>query len=308
MSLRLSAVNAVLRLVAKPRLRRVTDPLHARKEAELISRLLLPRGRGAVATGTPGPVRMVRFHPSGAASRGAILYFHGGGFVAGSPETHRALLSALAAASRLDVFAPAYRLAPEHPFPAAWEDADMAFAMLSAREPDARRIVLAGDSAGGGLALSLLARLCANGTPPAGVFAFSPWTDLTGSGASWRENAAREVFLPVERLGFLSGLVLAGHMAGDPRASPLFAAFPGAPPIRLFASGDEALRDDSAVLAARLSAGGLPVELTLSRGLPHAWPVFAGLLPEADRTIGEAADFARGALGLSVRPAASGGS
>lgn len=246
--------------------------------------------------------RIVRVVPPDARTDAAILYFHGGGYIAGSPETHRALIGALARISGLAVFAPAYRLAPEHPFPAAWDDAQAAWEMVLGQGFRPDRILLGGDSAGGGLALSLLARLCGTGTPPAGAFAFSPWTDLAGRGASIRTNADSDALLPAARLPDLTGFVLAGHPADDPRASPVCAAYPQCPPILLFASRSEILLDDSRALAARLAAEGAPVTLSLGDGLPHAWPAFAGLLPEAMDTIRDAAAFARRTLGLSAPP------
>ncbi len=314
MSLRGRVLTFALRHLAKPRLRRTADPAQARRDFAVAARLLLPPARGVSSAPVAGPVPMVRVsaaaspqidgHGSGTGSQGAILYLHGGGFIAGSPETHRALIAALARESGLAVFAPDYRLAPEHPFPAAWNDAEAAFRTLldAGLAPD--RIVLGGDSAGGNLALSLLSRLCIAGTAPAGAFAFSPFTDLTASGASWRDNAESDAFLPRDRLGDLLGFVLAGHDPADPRASPLCATFPLCPPVLMFASDDELLRDDAVALAARLGTATARVELR--RGLFHAWPVAADILPEAVQDIRAAARFARDCL--SVRPAGSGDS
>ncbi len=308
MSVRRRVLNLVLRYLAKPRLRRTIDPAVARRDFEMTAKLLLPRPRGvasvSVAARVADQVPMVRTAAPGCPSDTAILYLHGGGFIAGSPATHRALIAALARESRLPVYAPDYRLAPEHPFPAAWDDAEAAWRMVLGLGLAPDRIVLGGDSAGGGLALSLLSRLCRAGTLPAGAFAFSPFTDLAASGASWRENAASDVFLPRDRLDDLLGFVLAGHDPADPRASPLRAEFPDCPPVLLFASSTELLRDDSTAFATRL--GPAVARIEMRHDLPHAWPVFADGLPEAMQDIRQAARFARDCL--SVRTAASGGS
>jgi len=239
---------------------------------------------------------------------GVILYFHGGAYVLGSPRTHRAMAAELAARSGCRVFLPRYRLAPENPFPAAFEDALGVWEALLARGYPAGRIVLGGDSAGGGLALALLGHLCRAGTPPAGAFAFSPWTDLTLSGASVIGNARRDRVLPAGRLAEARGMVL-GFDGGlgpapvvapqtpdaalDPRLSPLFAAFPDPPPVLIHAAESEILRDDTL----RMS-GPLPgARLRLAGDLPHVWPILHGFLPEARATLDETATFIRACLG-----------
>jgi acetyl esterase/lipase len=132
----------------------------------------------------------------------------------------------------------------------------------------ARRIVIGGDSAGGGLALALLSHLCRSGTPPGGAFAFSPWTDLTLSGGSLKENAARDHYLPAERLSEARDMVLQGFDPADPRVSPLFADFPDAPSVLIHVAETEILRDD-ALRMARVLPG---AEIRLAGDLPHVWP------------------------------------
>ncbi len=313
MSFRLDALNALLRAVARRRLAAVREPRRARAEFALFARLFLrpPRGTRLIRTPAPPPAPPLCWAvprggpgPADAPVRGAVLYLHGGAFIAGSPRTHAALAAQLARLSGLPVCLPDYRLAPEHPFPAAWDDARAAWDALIARGLSPHRIALAGDSAGGGLALSLLADLCAAGTPPAAAALFSPFADLTASGPSWRENAACDPLLPAERLPDLLGFVLAGHPPGDPRASPFAAAFPGAPPLLFQVSRSELLRDDSLLLARRLGAEGAAVTVETWADTPHAWQVFAGRLPEADAALGSAARFLARALGAA--PAAPG--
>jgi acetyl esterase/lipase len=310
-SLRLRILNAVLRGVVRRRLATVEDPLAARAEFDLFARLLLrpPRGTRLVPAPAPAPCPPLVWAvppggpgPDAAPARGAVLYLHGGAFIAGSPRTHAALAARLARLSGLPVCLPDYRLAPEYPFPAAWDDARAAWEALLALGLPPARIALAGDSAGGGLALSLLADLCAAGAPPAAAALFSPFADLTASGPAWRENAERDVFLPAARLPDLIGFVLAGHPPADPRASPLFASFPCTPPILLQVSETELLRDDSLALARRLAGEGAAVEVECWPDTPHGWQIFTGRLPEADAAVASAARF----LARAFAPGAGG--
>ncbi len=297
MSLRLTMLNLFFRGIAKPHLRRTTDPGRAKRMFAITAGLFLSHGRQVRQVETPTTPRILRMEPPDGGARQIILYFHGGGYLVGAPETHRGLAARLALEAGCTVCLPAYRLVPAHPFPAAWDDADAAWDALIASGVAPRDVVLAGESAGGGLALSLLARLCAQGTPPAGVVVFSPWTDLTGQSASLVSNAARDPLLPAEGFATLVGHVLAGHRADDPRASPLFADFPGCPPM-LFQVGErEILRDDTVTLATRLKAQGAAVTVELWPEVPHAWQLMVGRLPEADRAVRGAAVFVRGVFG-----------
>lgn len=289
MSLRLRALTLFLRAFAKPRLRRTTDPARARRDFAHSARLFLARGAFSETLATKP--ELVRHDPPGGQTQRGILYFHGGGYILGSPATHRALASRLAIDTGLSVWLPDYRLAPEHPFPAAWDDADAAWVALLAMGRVPGDIVLAGESAGGGLAFALLARLCAKGTPPAGVVAFSPWVDLTGKSASLITNKARDPLMPSEAFGVLTGQVLAGHSAADPRASPLFADYPGCPPVLLQVSDTEILRDDAVNLAKRLQGFGASVTLQMWPDTPHAWQLMVGRLPEADLAVAKSAVF-----------------
>lgn len=289
MSLRLRLLTLALRATVKPQLRALRDPVRARQAFDLLARYFLAAPRDARLS--PDPVTGgLRADPSdrhGAA--GAILYLHGGGYIAGSPTGYRGLLARLAAATGLPVHAPGYRLAPEHPLPAALEDVRASWEALAATLRPGR-IALMGDSAGGGLALSLLSDLCRAGTPPAALVGLSAWADLTGTGPSIHENAGADPLLPAERFSSQVAFALGGHPAEDPRVSPLFAAYPGCPPVLLLASTTEILRDDSTRLAARLQAQGAPVTLRLWPGVPHAWLVF-GRLPESAEALELVARF-----------------
>jgi len=227
-----------------------------------------------------------------------LLYFHGGGYIAGSPWTHRGLIRALVRATGCRVVAPVYGLGPEAPFPAAQDDARRAWDGLVKGEVDQGRIILGGDSAGGGLALSLLASLLAEGQRPAGLIAFSPWTDLSGSGASHVANAATDPLFPPERLPDLVGFAAPGADPRDPRLSPLFARFDAPPPVLIHYSATEILRDDALRMAEVLRAGGGRVTLQCWPDTVHAWHVFHDLIPEGTEAIAQAGAFVRAILAL----------
>ncbi|MDP3339046.1 alpha/beta hydrolase [Frigidibacter sp.] len=306
MSRRLALLNAALRLGNKPVLARMKDPVLARAMMERGARwAFLPPPHLLVLDAPLGRMPGLRISSGQVAPAHAILHLHGGAYVAGSPRTHQAMLGRLSRLSGLEVFAPSYRLAPEHPFPAALEDAEAAFAGLLARGYAPGRIALGGDSAGGGLAFALLARLCAAGTVPGFAYGFSPWSDLTGSGESIRTNAAADPMLPAARLADVAQMYLQGQVAGDPGASPLFAEFPGAPATLLQVGSTEILLDDTLRLAKRLRGFGAAVDLQVLPGTPHVCQLFDGWVPEARMALRAAAAGIRAGLGLTRARSAS---
>ncbi len=232
-------------------------------------------------------------HPS----RGVILYCHGGGYVVGSPRAYRALAARLATLTRCDVAVIDYRLAPEHPYPAAPEDALRAYRELLSRGIDASSIVIAGDSAGGNLALVTLLRARDGGLPlPSAGVLLSPWTDLTASGGSTRTNARLDPMLPAQRLDEAARMY-APHAALDhPDVSPLFGDFAGFPPLSIHVGTTEILLDDSRRLAHRARQHGVPVALRTWHRMPHVFPMFADFLPEARRALDEIGEFVGGRL------------
>jgi acetyl esterase/lipase len=186
-----------------------------------------------------------------------------------------------------------YRLAPEHPFPAAVEDAAKAFKWLRSRHPNAG-IVLAGDSAGAGLAIATAIGARDAGLKAAkAIVAFSPYADLAVTGASVEANARSCAMFTPRGVREAASLYLAGADARDPRASPLYGDLNGLPPMLLFASRHEILRDDTLRLAERARAAGVKVELIVRDRLPHVWPVFVTLLPEARDAFVTVTAFAR---------------
>ncbi|WP_372613154.1 alpha/beta hydrolase [Aquicoccus sp.] len=279
-------LNRGLRLFEKRQLAKVQSHERLRRSFERKARLffLAPWGSRVQADHLNGvPVEWVS-GPGVARDTGPVLlYFHGGGYVFGSPRTHRAMLARLSGLSGLPACLPQYRLAPEHPFPAAVEDALSAYRAV-AEHPGG--VILGGDSAGGGLALALLGEILRTGEHvPKGLFAFSPFTDLTYSGESIEENAQADVMLPTNRTDEMVEMYLPDGGAEDPRASPLFADFAGAPPVWLTVGDTEILRDDTLRLADRMRGQGAAVEVNLEHDLPHVWPIFQPYLPEAMATL-----------------------
>jgi acetyl esterase/lipase len=285
--------------LARAILRRVVRPLNAAVQSPALLRAAmgfaaaLSPGAGVAVAEGKGGIRW--FLPADApVDAPVILYLHGGAYIAGNPMHYRAMLGRLAAWSGCRVAAPVLRLAPEHPAPAAFDDAVAAHAAVVSGQGEPARVVLGGDSAGGGLALSLLAHLCAQNTRPVGLFAFSPWTDLALTGASLTLNADSDCLLPASRMAEVVALVRGGLPATDPRLSPLGAAFDAPPPCQFWVGSDEVLRDDSRRMADRLRAAGGRVDLSEVPDVFHAWPIGAGRLPEADETLRATADFVRG--------------
>ena len=297
MSRALTWLNRLSRLAVKPYLRRMSGPKWARLQLNWGARLLFHPPPQTVAVWREiGGVHSLwvtnraQTHPP---REGAVLlYFHGGGYVAGSPNTHKHLLARLARLTQLEVCAPNYRKAPEHPFPAAFDDALAAFQGLVEQGFLPEKIAIGGDSAGGGLALALLAHLNARGVVPKAVFAFSPFTDATFSGASIARNAAVDPMLPPERHDLITDWYLAGSPPMDLRISPLFAPWVAPlPPVFLQASEHEILTDDSVRMADALRAAGGEVTLDLWPNVPHVWVYFTRVLPEAKEALGRVAQF-----------------
>ncbi len=233
--------------------------------------------------------------PGAAATAPVLLYLHGGGYIACSPETHRPLVSSLVRRTHARAFVPAYRLAPEHPHPAALHDALDAYHYLvdeCGMVPG--QIVLVGDSAGGGLALALALALRDEGAPrPAAVVAFSPWTDLAATGASLDENSDRCAMFAGDTIRRASQFYLGSADPRHPYVSPLYGDFRGLPPLLLHASYDEVLRDDAIRVAQRAQDAGVPVELRLWHRVPHVWQFFAAVLPEAAESLRDTVRFIR---------------
>jgi acetyl esterase/lipase len=291
-SLAAQALNRYLRLTMKPK------PMHLMDADELrlwFERRALPikvKGVDIERTET-GPVVGEWQRPRGGAER-TILFLHGGGYVFGSIGLYRSFSCALAKAAGANVFSLAYRLAPESKCPAAIEDAVSAYERLVASGCGPGSIFIAGDSAGGGLALAALQALNGKGAPaPSGGILFSPWTDLAATGASVAANAHSDCMFREDSVR-AGGLRYAGSLdLKDPRVSPLYGEFRGLPPLLVFASRSEMLFDDSARIVEKAKAAGVAMRFEARDGLCHVWPMFAPLIPEAREALMICAEFVR---------------
>ncbi|MSO75822.1 MAG: alpha/beta hydrolase [Alphaproteobacteria bacterium] len=227
-----------------------------------------------------------------------IFYLHGGGYVIGSPETHRSLAYDLSKAAAARVLSVDYGLAPERPFPAAVEDSLAAYGWLMANGGSAKRTVIAGDSAGGGLTIAALVALRDQGQPlPAAGVCFSPWTDLEGLGDSIKSRAAVDPMVALEGLTWMAGLYLGGADAKAPLAAPLYADLKGLPPLLIQVGDSEILRDDATRLAARATAAGVEVSLEVWPDMIHIWHYFAAMLSEGREAVERAGGFIRAKTG-----------
>ncbi|MEP5732112.1 MAG: alpha/beta hydrolase [Sulfitobacter sp.] len=291
MSLRARLLNIWLRRVEKPAMARLATPRALRRRFQRNARLMFHAPVGTqqqwqILENGARQVKALDVVPRQVSSPMTLLYIHGGGFVFGSPRAYSALAGTLAKALGARVVLPKYRLAPENKFPSAFDDVRCAWDGLCASGISPDKIVIGGDSAGGALALSLLADLVKQGAAlPAGVFCFSPLTDMSFSGDSFSENANREAVLPAQRASEMAQMYLDGHASDDPRVSPLRGAYGGAPPVWISVGDTEILRDDARRMVVRLQADGVDVVLQEEQDLPHVWPLFHNMLPESRDTL-----------------------
>ncbi len=282
-------VHLLVRARMRPHANAPIDPFWVRTEMgrPRAARRWMARATGAslqlraAEQGWPGGE--VVSWPGHAASAPVLLYLHGGGYIACSPETHRPLVSSLVRRVRGRAFVPRYRLAPEHPFPAALDDAKAAYRyLLDVERIGPEQIVIAGDSAGGGLALALALAIRDEQWPnPAGIVAFCPWTDLAVTGVSLDENSERCAMFTGNTIRRAARFYVGDADPTSPLISPLYGDFRGLPPMLVHASEDEVLRDDAIRVADAARNAGVDVELQLWPHVPHVWQFFAAVLPEA---------------------------
>jgi monoterpene epsilon-lactone hydrolase len=229
---------------------------------------------------------------SQAAAQRTILYLHGGGYYFCSPQSHRSLVFELARRANARTFSLEYRLAPEHRFPVALDDAVAAYRRLLVDGVSAGSIVIAGDSAGGGLALATLVALRDAGDPlPAGGLLFSPWTDLAATGDTIHTNDGRDPMFSGPAIAHAAQIYLGDTSSTHPYASPLYADLHGLPPLLLQAGDTEVLLDDTRRVAEKARAAGVRVECEIWPEMPHAWQIFAPFIPEACKALDNAAAF-----------------
>jgi acetyl esterase/lipase len=292
-SLQARAARIVVRSVLKPALRPAVSVRLQRAWVAAATRTLsVPYRRVRIERATLDGVPTEILRPRGdavAAGASAVLFLHGGAFLLGSPTSHRSITARLALLTGATVYAVDYRLAPEHPFPAAHADAFAGYRALLAQGLEPGRIAVAGDSAGGGLALSLALRAVRDGLPrPACLALISPWVDMT---------LARLADVPGDSLlspGWLrqgANAYLRGRDAGTAAASPLFGDLSTLPPTLIQSVSEEILREDARRLAEAAKAASTPVEHQEFEGLWHDFQLYAGVVPEATRAVAAVARF-----------------
>jgi monoterpene epsilon-lactone hydrolase len=276
---------AFLRRFVKPHIQSLTAP--ARVLQALLEKLS-PERRAPFAPQVPGDWLEA---PGGAVA--TLFYLHGGAFLIGSPRLFRYAAREIARAG-FDVFTPAYRLAPEHVFPAALDDVLRAYkTFVEARQGP---FVIVGDSAGGGLAVSLMLRIRDEGLPPPVAAALSsPWVDLAATGASIRENEARDPWFTRKDILLGARAALGRQSARHPLASTVYADLSGLPPMLVHVGANEALRDDSTRLVSRARQAGVDVNLEMWPCVPHAWQLMS-FLPEARESRAKAIAFLKARL------------
>src|SRR5215471_17127587 len=302
MSLRSEIVRLGMRLLIKRRKYRDLTIEQHRQFASAAERLVpAPPPDTTTLTVDAGGVRADLISTPFSKCERNVLFLHGGGFISGSPALYRHVTWRIATTTHARVLAVDYRLAPEHPFPAALEDAAAAYQWLLDQGADARRVAVMGDSAGGGLVFSLMLRLRDEGSPlPGAAVALSPWTDLALTGSSLKLNAHADPLLNAEDPPQFVEDYLAGVDPRTPYASPLYGNPAGLPPTIIQVGSDEVLRDDAVRMADRMRAAGCQVELEIWPRMPHVWHVFVPLIPEARRAIERIGSFIRARTGYSV--------
>lgn len=272
-----------------PELRQLYDGLGAQFPTAADCELKPENARGVGAEWSSSP---------GAASDGVILYLHGGGYVIGSIPSHRHLASELGRAAGARSLALDYRLAPEHPFPAATDDALSGYRFLLESGFAPGKIAIAGDSAGGGLTMATLVAARDAGLPqPACAVCISPWVDLEGLGDSMTAKAAEDPMVHQEELAGMAAAYLGGAPARSPLAAPLHADLRGVAPLLIQVGSAETLLDDSIRLASAAGAAEVEVRLEVWPQMIHVWHFFHPMLGEARRAIGTAGAFIRDRMG-----------
>lgn len=285
-------MRAVVRHAVRPQLRPSVALDRRRRTVEVLSTIRRLPARTRVDPTRLGPVPAERVDLPGLDRRRVLLHLHGGGYTIGSPRTHRALVAHLAASAGRPAFTLDYRLAPEHPFPAAVDDAEAAYRALLRAGYRASDIAVAGDSAGGGLAVSLAVRLRERGVPlPACLALISPWADLTLSAPSTRDDR-RDVLL---RTAWLEQCAAdyAGADRSRPEVSPAFADLRELPPATIHVGTTELLRADADRLAAQLVRDGVPVDVRRFDDMWHVWHLHAGLVAGPTLAVRELGAFIR---------------
>ncbi len=302
LSLRAWLLYRITRFLLRPIFSGMMSPEKQRKRLTFIAKLtqfLAPRGTSVSQKILGGvPTEWVENIHRGV--KGHMLFLHGGGYVVGSPLSHRNLTANIAKAAAMRVAAIDYRLGPEHAFPAAVDDALVAYRGLLDSGVAAQDIIIAGDSAGGGLTLACALAARDAGLPlPAALVCMSPWTDLTNSSESMRTNAKTEVMLSHVSTENYAKHYLQGADPRSPLASPLFANLAGLPPTLIQVTDIEVFYNNATLYTEASMRAGVETVLQVSPNLWHVWQLYAGQMPEADDAIDRIASFIGMHLGTS---------
>jgi acetyl esterase/lipase len=247
-----------------------------------------------VTAGDLGGIPVIFIDIAGAEPDGIIFHIHGGGFALGSAAGSVGLASGLARKTGMRAVSVDYRLAPEHPYPAALQDVTAAYSALAGQAGRAGHLVVSGESAGGNLAIELLIARQKEGLPmPAAALLLSPMTDLTATGGSYAAKADADPAITARAIRTRAADYLAGTDPADPLVSPVFADLTGLPPLLIQAGSHEVLLDDATRLAAKAAADDVAVTLDITPGVPHVFQAFAALLDEGDAALNRAARFVK---------------
>jgi epsilon-lactone hydrolase len=254
--------------------------------------------------GLPAGLKSEWVKPAAGRNNAVLFYTHGGGYVSGSCSDHRSFVAKFVKGSGIPALLYEYRLAPEHPYPAAIEDTLAAYRWLLAEGVSASNIIIVGESAGGGLCLATLLALRDQGIPlPSGAVALSPWTDLKMTGESYHTKV-KACICPIDM-----NKVCAKYYVGDndpclPWISPLYGDLHGLPPLCIYVGDDETMRDDSIRFAEKARLSGVEVTLKVAQGMVHCYPLFAPLIPEATQAMQEICAFINTQLSKELEQAA----
>lgn len=290
MSLSIDDVRAML--AARPAPEGPRDVAAMRDTMATTTDAMRPHEAVAITETSLGGVRGLHFKPEAAKPGRALLYFHGGGYVIGSPGTHKGLTSHIAEAMGAEAWSMDYRMAPEAPFPAAIEDGVAAYRALleSGVSPDS--VVIAGDSAGGGTAVATAIKARDEGLPAAaGLALLSPWVNLSCDGWSYSARAEADPMIEQEGIEWMAATYLAGADAAEPLASPIHADLSGLPAMLIQVGPDEMLLSDSITLAERAGAAQVEVTLEIWPNMIHVFQAFYPFLPDARRAVARIGDW-----------------
>jgi epsilon-lactone hydrolase len=238
-----------------------------------------------------GEINVEWIEPAGAQFHRVLLYLHGGGFVMGELAGFRNLVARIATAASARALLIDYRLAPEHPFPAALEDTLFAYRWLLLQGLDPSGIAIVGDGSGGGMAISACVALRDNHAPlPGAIVALSPWTDLALGGRTLIKNASKDALVSIELLAYCAQSYLRGALPTSPLASPNYANLAGLPPLLVHAGSNEVLRDDATRLGDKAHKAGIDMSVEVFEGMPHVFQLFEKI-PEAEASVNRIGAF-----------------